>query len=185
MFAARKEIDVSERDADPADEFRRRAEGTNVNEDTLLATDYLNHFNEVVMLIDLLPSMPDVSADIRAWQPKGYVSHFEASGLRDGALAIAAYPYALESARAGLEETVEEINKVIVAGRSELQFNLELEDDAGVEHLCAELSRYLRHLIDVAASHINGTLPAAGDETAAADDPDPDDIQAAIDALME
>ncbi|MBM3566696.1 MAG: hypothetical protein FJX42_11365, partial [Alphaproteobacteria bacterium] len=26
----------------------RRARGTNVNDQTLLATDYLNHFNEVV-----------------------------------------------------------------------------------------------------------------------------------------
>ena len=35
-----------------------RLEGTNINQSKLLATDYLNHFNEVVLLIEMLPSAP-------------------------------------------------------------------------------------------------------------------------------
>ena len=30
-----------------------RVRGKNINEETLLATDYLNHFNEIIMLFDI------------------------------------------------------------------------------------------------------------------------------------
>jgi hypothetical protein len=37
-----------------------RAKGTTINSQTLLATDYLNHFNEVVMLFEMIADMPDM-----------------------------------------------------------------------------------------------------------------------------
>ena len=40
-------------------DIRERIRGTNVNPRTLLATDYLNHFNEVLMLIELVPDDPE------------------------------------------------------------------------------------------------------------------------------
>ena len=43
----------------------------NVHPDTGLATDYLNHFNEVVMLLEMLPDMPDFAEDVLAWEPVG------------------------------------------------------------------------------------------------------------------
>ena len=48
----------------------------NINPDTGLATDYLNHYNEVAMLIDMLESMPDVAEDILDWRPITYAEHF-------------------------------------------------------------------------------------------------------------
>ena len=33
--------------------------GKNINETTLLATDYLNHFNEIIMVLELVPDMPE------------------------------------------------------------------------------------------------------------------------------
>ena len=39
-------------------EFCARAKGTNVNDRTLLATDYLNHVNEIIMLLELVPDAP-------------------------------------------------------------------------------------------------------------------------------
>ena len=39
--------------------YRRLVEGSTINGTTLLSTDYLNHFNEFVMLLDLIPDMPD------------------------------------------------------------------------------------------------------------------------------
>ena len=36
--------------------LRAHTKGTNVNEETLLTTDYLNHFNEIIMLLEIVPS---------------------------------------------------------------------------------------------------------------------------------
>ena len=51
---------------DPAESWAQRLQGTNINVNTLLATDYLNHFNEVIMLIEMLPDMPDMLEDVLA-----------------------------------------------------------------------------------------------------------------------
>ena len=40
-------------------ETRTRIVGANINEQSLLATDYLNHLNEVAMILRMLPDMPD------------------------------------------------------------------------------------------------------------------------------
>src|SRR3546814_1723486 len=39
--------------------YRLLVRGKNINQNTLLATDYLNHFNEIIMLLEMLPSMPE------------------------------------------------------------------------------------------------------------------------------
>ena len=60
------------RDAlDPA-----RLDGTNINPVTGLATDFLNHFNEAIMLLEVLPMAPECKADILAWRPMSYREHF-------------------------------------------------------------------------------------------------------------
>src|SRR3546814_6668569 len=43
--------------------YRLLVRGKNINQNTLLATDYLNHFNEIIMLLEMLPSMPECYGD--------------------------------------------------------------------------------------------------------------------------
>jgi hypothetical protein len=74
-------------------EFCERAKGTNVNDRTLLATDYLNHVNEIIMLLELVPDAPECLEDCRTWQPMSYTEHFEASSIADRDLAIEAYEF--------------------------------------------------------------------------------------------
>ena len=69
---------------DGADAYRARIKGTNIDERTLLATDYLNHFNEIVMLLELVPDLPDCLEDAKEWRPKSYAEHFRDSGFVDG-----------------------------------------------------------------------------------------------------
>jgi len=76
-----------------------RLEHANINPKTMLATDYLNHFNEMIMLIDMLDSMPQCADDILAWHPKGYRQHFRESVFAEKALAITAYDRAPETTR--------------------------------------------------------------------------------------
>jgi len=66
----------------------------NINPLTGLSTDYLNLFNEAVMLLDLVPSMPECRDDVVQWQPLDYHEHFARSNLKHKELAIAAYDLA-------------------------------------------------------------------------------------------
>ena len=68
-------------DAAAAEGAARLAEA-NINPATGLATDYLNHFNEAIMLLEMLSSCPDCRDDILAWRPMSYREHFEASGFK-------------------------------------------------------------------------------------------------------
>ena len=41
----------------------------NINPRTGLATDYLNHFNEAIMLLEMIPDMPECAEDFLTWTP--------------------------------------------------------------------------------------------------------------------
>ena len=66
----------------------------NINPRTGLATDYLNHFNEAIMLLEMVPDMPECAEDFLAWTPLSYAEHFVASNFKARDLAIEAYEMA-------------------------------------------------------------------------------------------
>src|SRR5262249_12058437 len=70
---------------------RTRLIEANINPVTGLATDYLNHFNEAIMMLELAPQMPECVDDFCAWQPLSYCAHFAVSSFKERDLAIAAY----------------------------------------------------------------------------------------------
>ena len=74
--------------------FRREAASHNVNDETLLATDYLNHFNEIAMILELLVDCPDCIDEAKEWRPKTYEEHFNDSGFSAKEFVIAAYTHA-------------------------------------------------------------------------------------------
>jgi len=63
----------------------------NINPRTGLATDYLNHFNEAIMLLEMIPDMPECAEDFLEWHPLSYAEHFTASNFKARDLAISAY----------------------------------------------------------------------------------------------
>jgi hypothetical protein len=95
----------------------------NICPDTGLATDYLNHFNEVAMLIEMLPDMPEAIDDITAWRPCTYSAHFNATGFRAKDLAQRAYDVAdpeliarFENARAKADAAVGDVQARLAEG---------------------------------------------------------------------
>ena len=62
----------------------------NINPHTGLATDYLNHFNEAIMLLEMIPAMPECTEDFLLCEPLSYPEHFLQSGFTGRDLAIAA-----------------------------------------------------------------------------------------------
>ena len=91
--------------ADDAPEDRANAAvrlaDANINPLTGLATDYLNHFNEAIMLLEMLSSCPECRDDFLVWRPMSYREHFESSLFKGRVLAIAAYDAAGSYRRAG------------------------------------------------------------------------------------
>src|SRR6202165_5806635 len=85
----------------PVDEARAaELRAANINPRTGLAPDYLNHFNEAVMLLEMVPDMPECAEDFLGWHPLSYAEHFTASNFRARDLAIEAYNSADEHIRA-------------------------------------------------------------------------------------
>ena len=72
-------------------EMRARVASANINQESLLATDYFIYFNEVEMITETLPDMPDFVKDVKAWEPKSYKQHFQDSTFSEKELAVAAY----------------------------------------------------------------------------------------------
>lgn len=78
----------------------------NVNPSTGLATDYLNLFNEYIMLAEMVAdgSMdPEVLSD---WQPIDYESHFAQSGFAGADMVLLAYRSLPHDAKLEFEEAV-------------------------------------------------------------------------------
>ena len=161
--------------------FRSHIPGTNINESTLLASDYLNHFHELVMLFEAISSEPqDFSDDLLSWRPLTYEEHFAESGFRDKNLAIAAYRRAPPKIRARFDEAVARLHGEAVTLVAEVAANL-TGSTADLNAACEQAVQRLRLLIDEANAIANGE--ALPDRT------DPDTLgdvggQAAIDALF-
>jgi len=158
------------------DEARRaalgaRLAGTNIDETTFLATDYLNHFNEIVMLLDMVPDMPDIFEEASAWRPKDYCDHFRDSAFSDKDLAIAAYEAAPPIHRGPFDETIARMNDAIMSTLDRIEAAIADGDEQTVRRLATETSRSVQKLIDVASAIIHGTTTTME--------------QDAIDALLE
>ncbi|TYC52767.1 hypothetical protein FMN50_16355 [Rhodobacterales bacterium] len=126
-----------------------RLEQANINPHTGLATDYLNHFNEVMMLLEMLPAMPDCAEDVLEWAPLDYEGHFENSSFKDKQLAIQAYHAAPAHLREHLERHVADINKLVCG----IQDRLRQSPEAGL--VAAEIA-------DTATNEIKPLISSAG-----------------------
>lgn len=144
-------------EAEDASTFRQKVKGTNINEQSLLATDYLNHFNEIVMLLELIPDMPEFLDDAKEWSPKSYQEHFRDSVFSDRELAIAAYEHSPAKYRAPFEETVSHLNRLVVASLSRIEAALQSGEREMVKIAVSAASKSLQKLIDVASAIIHGS----------------------------
>jgi len=136
---------------------RDRLKGTNVNPTTLLATDYLNHFNVVEMIIEMIPELPEYFEELIAWQPRSYREHFAHSSLRDAGLALEAYNHVPKKLRASFEELVGRLNETATRAIHSAGIALETKDPEVIAFSCAGAAGELRALIAEAGNLINGT----------------------------
>lgn len=144
----------------------------NINPATGLANDYLNHFNEAIMMLEMLSSCPEFRDDFLSWQPMSYREHFASSSFKGRDMAIAAYENADAKTRERLDALADAMTAELQAARAVLRAEAAPE----ATRLAAENAvRTLKPLVARAGAVINGRPPAD-------DEPAP---QAAVDSLMQ
>lgn len=152
--------DTADRNEDATDDFlafQEKVEGTNINTQTLLATDYLNHFNEIVMILEMVPDMPELLEDAREWQPRGYQEHMLASSFSDRELAAEAYNHVPAEFREAFEQTITQIDLLIANAVQHQENDLAREDMELLREHTSTLLRAVQHLMDIASGIIHGS----------------------------
>ncbi len=125
----------------------------NINPRTGLATDYLNHFNEAVMLLEMIPDMPECAEDFLGWRPLSYAEHFTASNFKARDLAIEAYNAADKRIRAEFDNITNSISAILTAV-SEAMRNA--QTDTTRAKLAEQASGWVKPLVTQAGGVING-----------------------------
>lgn len=87
----------------------------NVNPMTGLATDYLNLFNEYVMLAELAETGALPHDSLCDWAPRPYGDHFAAAGFAGTEVVLAAYAALGDAARQDFESAVADLTVLILS----------------------------------------------------------------------
>ncbi len=125
----------------------------NINPVTGLATDYLNHFNEAIMLLEMLSNSLDCLDDFLAWQPASYREHFAASRFKGREMAIAAYDAADPDLRDSLDALADTMTAMLEATRAALLSDMPTEAGGLIAEAAAS---WLKPVVARAGAVING-----------------------------
>src|SRR5882757_10987345 len=125
----------------------------NINPRTGLATDYLNHFNEAIMLLEMIPDMPDCAEDFLSWTPLSYAEHFTASNFRARDLAIEAYESADATIRTEFDNIASTMTSILTAVGQAMR---EVHQDKTRATLAEQATAWVKPLVALAGGLING-----------------------------
>ena len=129
----------------------------NINPRTGLATDYLNHFNEAIMLLEMIPDMPECAEDFLGWQPLSYCEHFTASNFKARDLAIEAYDSADQSIRAEFDNLTSAMTSILTAVGDAMR---QAKQDKTRATLAEQATGWVKPLVMLAGGVINGSTEA-------------------------
>jgi len=133
----------------------------NINPKTGLATDYLNHFNEAIMLLEMIPAMPECADDFLSWQPLTYAEHFVASNFKGRDLAISAYNETPDDVRVPFDEVCATMKSILMAIRDAVEGS---HRDVTKMRLAENALAWLKPLVAKAGGMINGVSEAEADD---------------------
>lgn len=149
-----------------------------VNPSSGIANDFLNQYNEVLLLVENLPVLlPEMVDELLAWKRKSYEEYFTTSPLPGGDIAIKIYGMLDAGFKNRFETQIAKINKVadkaieVIGERNRLSQELTAEE---VETFCKQISKTMREEMESAARLVNYGLALA-----------PETSQALADRLMQ
>lgn len=142
------------RQASPDREARAaQLRAANINPRTGLATDYLNHFNEAIMLLEMIPDMPECAEDFLEWHPMSYAEHFTKSNFKARDLAIEAYETADEHIRTEFDNIASAMTSILTAVGDAMR---EVKQDKTRATLAEQATGWVKPLVALAGGIING-----------------------------
>jgi hypothetical protein len=125
----------------------------NINPRTGLATDYLNHFNEAVMLLEMIPDIPECAEDFLGWCPLSYCEHYTASSFKARDLAIEAYNAADSDIRAEFDNLTSAMTSILTAVSNAMR---DARQEKTRAILAEQAAGWVKPLITLAGGIING-----------------------------
>ena len=126
----------------------------NVNPRTGLATDYLNLFNEAIMLFEMGLDMPDMAEELADWKKRSYVEHFENSGFEMKDVVISAYRHCETEARLAFDDVCDHALATFDSS-IDILLSSDIKDDIAREDLRGRLNE-MKTLVAEMDSHIHG-----------------------------
>lgn len=142
------------RQTSPEEEARAALlRAANINPRTGLATDYLNHFNEAIMLLEMIPDMPECAEDFLGWHPLSYCEHFTASNFKARELAIEAYDASDAGIRAEFDGITSAMTSILTAVAAAMR---EARQDKTRATLAEQATAWVKPLVMLAGGIING-----------------------------
>jgi hypothetical protein len=139
------------------DAWAAQLRAANINPRTGLATDYLNHFNEAIMLLEMIPDMPECAEDFLGWQALSYREHFAASHFKARDLAIKAYDAADAGVRGEFDNIIATMTSILTAVSAAMR---ETEHDKTRARLAEQATGWVKPLVSLAGGVINGGAEA-------------------------
>ena len=165
--------------------LQERLQGTNIHPTSYLATDYLNHFNEVIMLLEMAIDMPDMLDEAAQWKPKSYEQHYKDSQLGEKELAIEAYGVSPPEYREPFDARVGELNEMVLSTVSQAREVLGDPEPNVLISLLESNIPELRRTAESIAALVNGRSDVGGqpgaDDVLADDSISQDDLDALFD----
>lgn len=119
----------------------------NVNLVSGLATNYLNHYIEILLLLEILPDMPECFEDALRWKPMTYKAHVMQSGLPNNDIVLRAYAIVDEERRNKLAMVAEEANALLEILMARAGAAIDKNDSSALKEVAAEAKEMLSPLI--------------------------------------
>ena len=141
-----------------------------------LSNDFLNHYSEALMLIEMAGYDPAVRADLSEWWPVGYRAYFASSELRRAPAALAAYDALPEARRHAFEKLMAAMDTLATVAIFALQPPNPAHNTSVIVDATAPA---LRSLIAKAGAFLNSGGQAL------ASDGEAEETQAVIDRIIE
>lgn len=146
-----------------AGHLRAHVPGTNINEQTLLASDYLDHFHDLATRFERLSTeKTGITEEFIRWRPMGYEEHFAQSNSGDKDLAIAAYRRAPAEIRERFDDAAARLQAEAL--RLISRVGKAVNGPADFAKTCSDAAARLSVSIGEAEAIANGQRPAGRDE---------------------
>lgn len=130
-----------------------------VNPASGVANDYLNHFNEVLLLIENLPVMlPEMVDEILGWAPISYREYFQKSRLPGSAKALQIYDSLEPEFRDYFEGKIEALNTLALDSIAVIKQHRAEDgtiDPDAVSDYCERAATEMKQALEVTAELVN------------------------------